>query len=476
MNIRPTQNGNYDLVRTGLSLNLAKLLRAQEQVSSGKKLLRPSDDPVAAATVLALRRQLGDVTRFTAAIDSARPLLEQGMSALDEASGLMTDARELAVQGLNGTLNGSDRSALAQSLRLLKSQLLDVANTKFGNRYVFGGTATDAAPFAESEVGGLPRVSYQGNGDSHSVAIGPGVELAVNVPGSEAFGRFESSGVRYVGASGVRHGSSADAGSGYGYITIRHDATAGAPGSGVALANGGADDTLIGDRTLVIDSTAGTVRLGNGTAVAIPAAGDANLADFSVTDEHGAVVHLDFSAYDGTGSSSTLSGSGSVSLDGTTFTALDLNDSDMELKGEGGTVLHIDATGIVQATKDLYSFDGAVNVFDELQGMIDDLDNVDGLDNARLTERLSSRLSGFDRDFGNLQVAMGALGSRAQRMDSGKSQLDQLAVSLQGLVSDKEDVDLASVVLDMNNAQQTLQVAQATGARLLQNSLLNYLG
>jgi flagellar hook-associated protein 3 FlgL len=71
---------------------------------------------------------------------------------------------------------------------------------------------------------------------------------------------------------------------------------------------------------------------------------------------------------------------------------------------------------------------------------------------------------------------MGALGARAQRMDSGKSQLDELAVSLRGLVSDKEDVDLASVVLDMNNAQQTLQVAQAAGVRLLQNSLLNYLG
>jgi flagellar hook-associated protein 3 len=476
MNIRPTQNSNYALVRTGLSLNLAKLIRAQEQVSTGKKLLRPSDDPIAAATVLALRRQLGDVARFTAAIDSARPLLEQGMSSLDEASGLMTDARELAMQGLNGTLNASDRSSLAGDLRLLKARLLDVANTKFGNRYVFGGTATGAAPFAESEVGGQPRVRYLGNDDAHSVAIGPGVDVAVNVPGSEAFGRFESSGVHYVGASGVRHGSSADAGSGYGYITIRHDATTGAPGSGVTLANGGADDTLIGDRTLVIDATAGTVRLGNGSAVAIPATGDPDAADFSVSDEHGAVLHLDFSAYDGTDSSSVLSGSGSVSLDGTTFTPLDLNDSDMELRGADGSVLHIDATGIVLATKDLYSFEGAVNVFDELQGMIDDLENADGLDNARLTERLSSRLSGFDRGFENLQVAMGALGSRAQRMDSGKSQLDELAVSLRGLVSDKEDVDLASVVLDMNNAQQTLQVAQAAGVRLLQNSLLNYLG
>src|SRR5690242_8517497 len=100
MNIRPTQSSNYELVRSGLNLNLAKLIRAQEQASTGKRLLRPSDDPIAAATVLALQRQLGDVSRYSKAIETARPLLEQGMGALNEASSIMTEARGLAIQGL----------------------------------------------------------------------------------------------------------------------------------------------------------------------------------------------------------------------------------------------------------------------------------------------------------------------------------------------------------------------------------------
>jgi flagellar hook-associated protein 3 len=476
MNIRPTQNTNYELVRAGLSLNLAKLIRAQEQVSSGKKLLRPSDDPVAAATVLALQRQLGDVARYSQAIDSARPLLDSGMAALDEAGSLLSEARGVALSGLNGTLNDSDRHSLAQDLRQLKARLLELGNTRFGERYVFGGTTTRGTPFEETEVDGQLRVVYNGDDASRSVDVGPNVEVAVNVPGSEAFGRFESGGARFVGRSGVANGSSADAGTGWGNITIRHDATSGTPGSQVALSNGGAADTLIGDRTLIIDSAAGTVRLGNGPARSLPASGAADLADFAVADENGAVVHLDFSAYDGTSSSSTLSGSGSVSIDGTTFSALDLGDADMELRDAHGTVLHIDATGIVLATTDLYSFEGAVNAFDTLQGMIDDLENVSGLDAERVQERLSSRLSEFDRNFDNLQIALGALGSRAQRMTSGKSQLDELALQLQGLVSNNEDADLSSVILDLNRAQQTLEVAQATGARLLQNSLLNYLG
>jgi len=476
MNIRPTQSANYELVRSGLNFNLLQLIRAQEQVSTGKRLQRPSDDPIAAATVLALQRQLGDVSRYSTAIATARPQLEQGMGALSEASEILSEARALAIQGLNGTLNSADRRGLAQSLRLLRSRMVEVGNTKHGDRYIFGGTLTDDRPFSEIDVNGQRRVVYSGDGASRTVAVGPGVDLAVNTPGTEAFSRFESNGVSIVGASGVSSGSSADAGTGYGYLTIRHDATSGAIGSGVALVAGGANDTLIGDRTLTIDAAAGTVQLGNGSAVRIPASSSSSVADVTLTDEHGAVVHLDFTNYSGASSTSTLSGSGSVSLDGTNYTALDLGSDNMQLTDSNGTVVHIDATGTVKATTDLYSFDGAVNTFDVLQGMIDDLENTSGLDSAGLTQRLSSRLDEFDRNFENVQIALGTLGSRAARMDSGKSQLDELSINLQGLVSNNEDVDLASVILDMNRAQQTLQVAQATGARLLQNTLLNYLG
>src|SRR6058998_3837918 len=124
--IRPTQTMSFDQVRRSLDLSFQKLLRAQEQVSSGKRILRPSDDPVGTASSLALSRQLGEVDRYRAAIGAARPLLDAGMASLDEGGGLLSEARDLVIQGLNGSLSDSDRRTIGQQVRLLKERLLEV--------------------------------------------------------------------------------------------------------------------------------------------------------------------------------------------------------------------------------------------------------------------------------------------------------------------------------------------------------------
>ena len=154
MNVRPTQTSSYQLVQAGLNLNFAKLVRAQEMVSSGKRILRLSDDPIGASTALALRRQLGDVGRYLGSVSSARPMLELATSALNDASGLLADAKQLVVSGMNGTLNDSDRAAIATQLRGLKERLMELANSRSGDAYLFGGTTTNSAPFEEVRLGG----------------------------------------------------------------------------------------------------------------------------------------------------------------------------------------------------------------------------------------------------------------------------------------------------------------------------------
>src|SRR5690242_20642704 len=123
MTLRPTQATSYDSVRRGLFLNFAKLIRAQEQVSSGKKILRPSDDPVGTASSLSISRQIGDVARYRSAALAAKPLMDAGISAVGEATNLYSEARELVIQGLNGTLNDTDRASIAQQIALLKDRL-----------------------------------------------------------------------------------------------------------------------------------------------------------------------------------------------------------------------------------------------------------------------------------------------------------------------------------------------------------------
>jgi len=476
MDLRPTQATSYDNVRRGLYLNFVKLMRAQEQVSSGKRILRPSDDPVGTSSSLALSRQIGEVGRYRSAVGSAQPLIDAGIAAIDEAGTLYSEARELLMQGLNGTLNADDRRSIGQQIELLKARLVEIGNSKLGEHYLFSGTHSGSSPFVETSGPAGRRVVYEGDGATRAVAIGAGVSVPVNISGDQIFGQSVSEGTVYGGLTGLSAGTTADEGSGYRYITVRHVATSGTFPAGITSAGAGANDSFVGDRTLVVDATARTVRLGSGPPKAIPGAGSSELADLRVLDEHGAEIHLDLSGWTGLDANSTVSGSASISFDGSTFTALTLGETDLELTdARDGTTVHVDATGLRRAGTDLVTFSGTVNAFDALQGIADDLANAQNLDPAALQQRLSARIGELDRNFDNLQISQGTLGARSQRLTATESRLGDFDVSLQALRSDIEDADLTDVILDMSRAEQTLQLAQATGARLLQNTLLNYL-
>jgi flagellar hook-associated protein 3 FlgL len=476
MHIRSTQTSVFNQVRSGLRINFGSLARAQEQVATGKRILRPSDDAVGAALALALRRRIDEAGRYLAAIDAGRPLLERGAAGLEQASGLIAEARAVVIEGLNGTLSAADRRTLATRIERLRAELVGVANARTANTYVFGGTLTQDPPFVEQTVSGARAVVYRGDDGLRSILVGSQDELAVNVPGSEVFGKREPSGVSIDGVTGAAPGTTANQGSGFASLHVRHDATVGALGSGLAFVSGGALDTLLGDRTLVVDAAAGTVQLGSGPARDIPQPGAPDLADFAVEDEHGALLHLDFSAYTGASFSGTVSGQGSIALEGSGFAVLDFLDTDLELvDAASGNVLHVDTTGIRRAGVDLVTYGGAPDVFAVLQGIADDLRNDAGLGVDEVSARLAARLAELDRHGENVLAGLGTLGARLERLDGTETRLQDVGLHLEGLRSNVEDADLASVVLDLSKADQTLQLAQATGARLIQNTLLSFL-
>jgi flagellin-like hook-associated protein FlgL len=359
----------------------------------------------------------------------------------------------------------------------VRERLLEVANSRAGNRFLFGGTRSDAEPFVESAAGGVPRVAYAGDDRSQQVLVGLDQLLSATLPGDEVFALSQRSGTRFAGLTGVAGGQSADQGSGYLYLHVRHDATtATGLAAGVALASGGAADTIVGAHALTVDGAAGTVRLGQGQVVTLPPPGSPELSDVVVRDEHLAEAHLDFSGYTGGSFTATLDGTASLSLDGASWTAVSLTETDLELVDSGsGTVLHLDTRGLRRAGVELVAFGGAVNVFDTLQGIADDLENVHDLDPAHLRDRLVTWLDELDRNLENVHGATGELGALSQRAGGLAESFDESVVQMRGLLSDVEDADFSEVVLQMTRAEQTLQLAQATSVRLLQNSLLNFL-
>lgn len=472
VNVRPTQSSLFGLVRSGIYGNTLDTIRAQEQIASGRRILRPSDDPVGLSRALSLRRQIAQTERFAAAAQDTRALLDTASGAVENAGGILSRARELVLQGLNGTLVVEDRRILATEIQALRDQLLDVANTRFDDRFLFGGTESGRQPFVSTGAG----VAYAGNGEEVRVPIGEGASIAANLSGQRLFAAREAGSTSYAGSTGAARGQTADQGSGYRYLEVRHDATTGALSAGLAFANGGAGDTLLGDRTLRVDGAAGTAQLGAGPVVTLPAPGDPGAADLVLRDEHGAELHLDVSGFTGGTVTTTVRGDGSLSLDGATYLPIDFVDTDLRVSDPSdGTVLHVDTTGIRQAGHELVTFAGTGSVFDVLDGLVEDLNDVHGLPIGAVHDRLTARLAELDRHQQNVLEGLGVLGARSASLSNLETRLSASSVETQGLLSSVEDADLSEVILDLTRAQTSLQATQAAGVRLLQTSLLNFL-
>ncbi len=472
MTIRPTQGRIFDLIRDGINANTAKLIRAQEQAASGKRIVRASDDAVGTSVALSLRRQIGAIESFVASTSAARPAVEQASARLQEGSGVLAEVRGLLIQGMNGALSLEDREAVASQIELLEGQLLDIANTRSGDSYLFGGTATSTQPFQVVTVNGQEQVVYRGNDEQQRVFTGRGADVALNVTGREVFGKFEFSGTTITDRTGITGGTTANSGSGFEELYVRQDGTTGAMGAGVTLVNGGSD-TLTGDRTLVIDGANGTIQLGSGPALQIPSPPPAS---FTVRDEFNATVELDLSAWSGGALSTTLTGAASVSIDNVNYTSVNFTETDLRLtSATTDTVMHVDTTALVRAGSDLVTFEGTASLFDTIRGAVADLRQDEGADRQSIIRRMQKRLGEFDRNQDNLLVGLGKLGAATQRIDVAATRLEDLEVTVSGLISNVEDVDFAEVALDLQRAEQTLQLAQATGARLAQQTLLNFL-
>jgi flagellar hook-associated protein 3 FlgL len=468
MSIRPTQQATFTQIQRGLLSNFSALVRSQEQISSGKRIVRPSDDPVGASQALAFRRQIASAERNTTAVEGAQVMLDTAAGLLQDAGGLLAEARASLLQGMNGTVSADDRKLLANSISLIRDRLLEIGNARAGNRYLFAGTATDTSPFAASASG----VRYLGNEEAQEVLVGIDSRLATTVPGDEIFAAEQRSGTRFSGLTGLASGTTADQGTGFVHVHVRHDATIASGLAGGVTLGSSASDTLVGSHALVVDGAARTVQLGSGELVALPTAG----GPIVVRDEHGAELNLDFSAWDGSSFNATVDGTASISLDGSTWTALTLSESDLRLRDSAsGTVLHVDTRSLHRAGTELVTFGGTVNVFDVLQGIVADLENADNLDANAQRDRLNVWLDELDRNHENVLVATGELGALSQRAGGLQEAYDNEMTQVRGLLSGVEDVDFATAVMEMSRAEQTLQLAQATSARLLQNSLLNFL-
>jgi flagellar hook-associated protein 3 FlgL len=166
-----------------IEISLAQQNAAAQQLSSGRSVNAPSDNPAATAALILNQTQAGQNDTFQRNIDSLQGMFQTADSTLSSAVQLMTKAISLGTEGANGTLTASDQQAIADQLQGIQNEMLGLANTSYQGEYLFSGTAVNTAPFA-SNAG---VITYQGNTSSNSIEILNGQTLQLNVPGSQIF-------------------------------------------------------------------------------------------------------------------------------------------------------------------------------------------------------------------------------------------------------------------------------------------------
>lgn len=169
-----------------IELSRQQQAQAVEQISSGRAVNRPGDDPPAAAALVINHFQAAQDDQFLRNITYFQGLFQVADAALNSAVQLMTRAIQLGTQAANGTLTESDRQAIAGELTGIREQMLGIANTVYQGEHIFAGTAVNVVPFV-TDPAAPGGVTYQGNSEMNSIRLMSGETMTINLPGNQIF-------------------------------------------------------------------------------------------------------------------------------------------------------------------------------------------------------------------------------------------------------------------------------------------------
>ncbi|WP_039042131.1 flagellar hook-associated protein FlgL [Sporosarcina sp. ZBG7A] len=204
--MRVTQSMLSTNMLRNLTTSYTKMGKLNDQLTTGKKVNRPSDDPVVAMRGLAYRMQTDKVEQYQRNIGEVNNWLDSTDDALDKVGEALKRARELVGSAANGTMTEEDRDKVKAELSQLREQIQDIANTKVGDKYLFSGTKTGTPLYKD---GAYPQLST----DAENPASGPtafesdvnidvfdGVKLNVNSTSAKMFKDIDDMFESFVGS------------------------------------------------------------------------------------------------------------------------------------------------------------------------------------------------------------------------------------------------------------------------------------
>jgi flagellar hook-associated protein 3 FlgL len=174
-----------------LSNSYKRLGKLQDQLATGKKITRPSDDPVVAMKGMYYRSNLQEIEQYKRNLSELYLWMENSEAGIEQANSGLQRVRELVIQGSNGTLSPEDLQSIAKEIAQIKEDLISVANTKVSGRYIFHGTDVNNSPLKNlnppQAADNITDPVQLAKINSYNIEVSRGVYLQANVNPANVF-------------------------------------------------------------------------------------------------------------------------------------------------------------------------------------------------------------------------------------------------------------------------------------------------
>ncbi|MGY3714874.1 flagellar hook-associated protein FlgL [Sutcliffiella cohnii] len=168
-----------------LNNSFGKMGKLQDQLATGKKITRPSDDPVVAMKGMYYRTNLTEIQQYKRNLSEVYAWMDNSEASLEHVQSAMHRGRELLVQAGNGALSAEDRQAIAVEIGQIKEDLAQVANTQVAGRYIFNGTAVNQPRITDASD---PSTISTEN-EPFMVEVSRGIKLQSNINSDNVFSK-----------------------------------------------------------------------------------------------------------------------------------------------------------------------------------------------------------------------------------------------------------------------------------------------
>lgn len=434
----------FDAGALNIQRNQGELFKLQNQLSTGRRILTPADDPVAAAQALVVTQSKEVTAQHVANQDNATSQLGLVDSQLNSLNDLLQNVRERVVQAGSTTLSNTDRQAISTELEARLSEMLGIANSDNGSGdFLFSGYQGGTRPFAvDASLAAIPPattspIGYFGDDGERLLQVAASRQMGVNVPGSEVFVKARNGNGTFVAATGGN--------------------TAGGNNQGTAIADAGS----------VLDQQKWQAAV-NGYPWSTPG-NPALQIRFSV-----AAGATTYQLYDVSTPGTPVAVSAAAPF--TPGQAISLVTTTLPVTDFGSQVI-VDGQ---PANNDTFTIKPSVNqsLFQTVQNLIGVLRSPIGSATytaTQFTNDLGNQLTNVDQALSNVSRVQATVGTRMRELESLSNTSGDLDIQFSATLSKLQDLDYAKAITDFTKQQVNLEAAQKSFAQISGLSLFKLL-